>query len=674
MTVPGKRNSPAKIAWTLYLLPVGLVLLSPFFGPLQWLALAAGAGSAAALAVYFLDGPQSRTGFLLACLPYLLVVFHFLLTDRLDGDSWRSHFPKFNYICDAISSGCYFPPWFPSSGGIRLGYFHINFNQTLPNRAIGYLLYLTLPLSTVAAYKLQYIFGVLLMGLGWWLVLREITVRKTSALVGTLMILMGGTGITFHQEHALATASLVPWFTLALLRTRRSPIYIFPAAIVFGLGLSAHYPQIQFISMGLISAVLLLFRVVRIRHLRPGKVRHWAAVVFLLILAALPAIHVYRASEILASDERRSYETFRARTYPDYLRLHRATFSAAPLYFRQYLFPRWGKVPSDPYPIDIRDRCAFFVGRIGLLLAFLGLILAFRKALPVLVLLILFSGLALGMYGPIPKVLHTIRFPMIDVFRQWVHFFPMVNYCLAALAAISVDRLLNLTRTWQPKRAGGAAAAVIFLLVFDLAAYDARYLGLLWEKTVPGDMREDFYRPVTAETGVFQYKNRLQLYRRCGNAAIPPEAFLTTAILNTGEAGEPEIEEICRLLSRNRVEAVVSIPAKTLNRFFPEGIEGIIRSPAESFPDYGGLRVEASAGEPALLVTPLNFDLEPIAYVNGKITEAFRVNGALTAVLLEKGRHQVYFRIPRDSYRVLVAIQWGLYLLAAGYFLRYRKC
>ncbi len=692
-TAPIKRRPATPAGVILYLLAVALVLLSPLFGRFQILAIAAGAGGAAALAARALGGLRPRHGFLLACVPYLLVVFHFLLTDRLDGDSWRTHFPKFNYICDSLAAGCPFPPWFPSSGGIRLGVFHINFNQTLPNRLVGYLLYLLSPVSVVAAYKLQYVSGVLLMAFGWWLALREIAAARIAAFCGTLMILMGGTGITFHQEHALATASLFPWFAFALLRARRSPAYLFPAAIIFGLGLSAHYPQIQAVSMGLTLAALLAFRVIRLRNLRPARAWHIPLLAALVLLSALPSLYVYHAARDLASRERRSffmgrdiaggdsppiiqvegrsYAVGRDRSYAAYLRLHRPTFSASPRYFRQYLIPSWGKSPSEPYPADVRDRCSFFVGRVGLLLAALGVILAFRRSLPFLVLLIVFSAFSLGLYGPVPKLLYSIRFPMIHVFRQWVHFFPMVNFSLSALAAIGIDRWLE-TGGRKPKAAGAVAAAAVFTLAFDLAAYDLRYLKILAEKTVPADRRSTFYLPDTPESRVFQYRDRLLLQQFCPEADSPGEAYLTAGIENLADGEEPDFGELCRTLKREGADVLTGIPARTLSRHFSPGGRAE-RRPVPSRVEYDGLVVEAELEEPALLVTPLNCGLRPEAFVNGEKTEVFPANRALAAVLLDRGYSLVRFTIPADIYWPLVGVQWLLYLLAAGFFVIRRR-
>lgn len=653
---------------SLYILLFAAALFSPFCGRFQDIIFAAAVGGTAAIPLCLMAKDKSRLYFIAACMPYVLLVFHFLLTDKLDGDSWRTHFPKFNFMCDAIANGHYFPRWFPSSGGIRLGYFHINFNQTLPPRMLGYALAHLLPVSTVFAYKLQYAIGVLFMSFGWWLVLRQITISKISAYFGVLMILMGGTGITFHHEHALVTASLIPWFVLAALKLRATPRYLLAATIVFGLGLSAHYPQIQFISMGLVFMALFL------SWCRPFPFRMGYAplVVLLLFLSILPALYVLNSSDILASMERQAYDTLRTRSYQDYLRLHRPTFSAAPLYFVQYLASRWSLSPSDPYPIDILDRCSFFVGRIGVILAAAGVILAFRKTLPILVLLVAFASLALGMYGPVPAFLYAIHFPFIDVFRQWVHFFPMVNFSLSALAAIGIDRLLILCGKRSAKYARLVIVALVFFQTLDLAAYGNRYISLYLEKAVPADMRNDFYRQDTPESGVFQYRNRLALYRSCGNSGIPDDVFITTDIFNLPAGEDEDVAKICALLSTGNAGAIIAAMPTDLDRFFVPGKRTDLGW-ASSRPGYDGLAVEAVLKQPALLVTPLNYDLGAEACVNGEKTKTLRVNAALTGLLLDRGRQVIQFTIPADAYWPLARLQWALYLLAGVLFFSGRK-
>ena len=49
-----------------------------------------------------------------------------------------------------------------------------------PHRLLGYALDAWTPLSAVTAFKLQFLFGVILLGLGWWLFLAELTGSRPS--------------------------------------------------------------------------------------------------------------------------------------------------------------------------------------------------------------------------------------------------------------------------------------------------------------------------------------------------------------------------------------------------------------------------------------------------------------------------------------------------------------
>jgi len=201
---------------------------------------------------------------------------------------------------------------------------------------------------------------------------------------------------------------------------------------------------------------------------------------------------------------------------------------------------------------------------------------------------------------------------------------------------------------------------IIFFQTVDMTIYDKTYLSLLWEKTRPADMFGDFHREVTSESGVFKYKTRLQLDHCCGKVGIPTASFLTTNIINlTGGSGQ-DLNRVCQVLSRGKNSAATEIPPLILARFFTPGKQ-LVRKEIKSFPRYSGLFTSFSAPCSALLVTPLNFDLGAKAYLDEKEVKIWRVNSALSGILIPEGPHRVKFRIPFDLYLPIIWIQWFLY-------------
>ena len=386
----------------------------------------------------------------LICLPYLLVILPFLLSRELPGgDSHTYYFPAFWSILNSIRSGNFFPEWFAANGGVRIGFFHINLISTLPGRIFAYYFFSFLPLSAVTIYKIQYAAAVILMGFGWWLALKQLTRSSLAAYFGTLMVIMGGTGITFHQEQVMGVTCYIPWFVYSILKIRDDSRYIFPAVTLFGLGLTVYYPQINILSMGILAVLLAIFYPAILKKTFREQKKRTPLLLVLFILAILPSLYILYHSGDFTSSIRTERAMYFPKNYPDYLRLNQAggVTSAIPSYLLQYLTPTVQDADIEGYG-EMLDRCSFFVGRIGLLLALLSIILRPRQTLLILILLLCFIALTLGLNSPLPitKYLFLIHFPTVALFRQWLHFFPMINFCLSALAAIGFAIVLNFIR------------------------------------------------------------------------------------------------------------------------------------------------------------------------------------------------------------------------------------
>ena len=601
--------------------------------------------------------------YLLVCLPYLLAVFPFVLFRELPaGDSHTFWYPSFEHILNAVRDGYLFPQWFPTSGGVRIGLSHITFSPTLPHRILGCYLYSFLPFSSVIIYKLGYISGVMLMCFGWWLVLNHLTGCRLAAYFGTLMIMMGGAGITFHQEQVLGVTCYIPWFVYSILKIRDDPRFIFPAAILFGLGLTVYYPQIEFISMGLFIVVMAFFSPSTIKNLFLAQKRSSVLLLILFILALLPALYLLKDINNLACDTRK----FSTDTYPEYLKMNQAGLSSASSsYFHQYIKPTVQDAEIEGYG-EMPDRCSLFVGRIALVLALFGIISMPRKAWPIIIFLVFFIALTLGINSPIsiPSILFMLRFPTINLFREWVHFFPMINFCLSALAALGFAGLVR----YRGKNAGTVFSILIPIILFiqiaDLSLYDRQYITEFKEDAGPDLESQFFSRKSYSIIRVLQYKNRHGLYHICPEA-IPLEPYLTTNIITVPGREERDPAEICSILSRGDNQVIIDTPIPSI--FQSDEEIGRLSCPAEV--TSRGLMVMVSAPGAALLVPPLNYDLRPRAFLDGEEVMVARVNGALSGVFVPEGIHSVSFRIPWDIYWPLVWIQWLLYVFLAAFFI-----
>ncbi|MEA1928791.1 MAG: hypothetical protein U9N73_11355, partial [Candidatus Auribacterota bacterium] len=585
------------------------------------------------------------------------------------GDSHTYYFPAFESILNAVRDGNLFPQWFAANGGVRIGFFHINLISTLPGRVLAYYLLSFTPISTVVIYKIQYLASVLLMGFGWWMALKQLTRSRLAAYFGTLMVIMGGTGITFHQEQVLGVTCYIPWFVYSILKIRDDTRYIFPAVTLFGLGLTVYYPQINLLSMGTLAVLLSIFYPVFLKKIfREQKKRAYLLPV-LFILAILPSIYILYYNSNLTSSIRTEKAMYFPKDYSEYILLNRAggETSALPSYLLQYLNPTVQVADIEGYG-EMPDRCSFFVGRIGLLMVLFGIILKPHRAIPIIILLICSVALALGINFPlpIPRYLFLIRVPTIALFRQWLHFFPLINFCLSALAAIGFAAFLNFARRKSNIMLSAVVPIILFLQIAELSFYDLKYCFEFQTTEAITNMEDNFFnRRDYAGIHWFQYKNRHRLYHTCPEA-IPTGTYLTTNTITVDGGEEDELEKIRLILTMESDQTVIDTPMKGMI----QANKQIKNLPCPATANSRGLKVRVSAPGAALLVTPLNYDLGATAFLDDEETPLIRVNGALSGVVVPKGYHRVSFIIPWDIYWFLVWIQWVLYLFIALFFLR----
>ncbi len=633
-------------------------------------------GAAALASLRALENVSNPAAFLLACLPYLAFGTAWILSpEMVEGDSAWLQYPTFEFVARSFAGGRFLPPWLPQSSGIRIGLLNINVPFDLPHKAFTYFLYSLFPLPLPTVYKLQYLLGVMTFSLGWWLVLLRITRNRPAAYFGLLMITLAGTGITFHQEQVVATAYLLPWFILALMSTEKHPLWLIPAAVIFGLGLAFHYPQIQAASFALVALTLALAGFWHpVRAMNAGK-RYLLPALALAFIATGPALYVWSQSPRMASGLRGMDIDDRPRDFGEYLHLQRGASSASPVYYYQYFAPRWEKAGGEMPPIDVRDRCAFFVGRAGLILAVTGLILGLPKTGAAGVLVVIFSLLSIGINSPVPfpRYFFQLRLPFFDVFRQWVHFFPMINYSLSLLAAVGVSRLTKIGGRTFRRVSIVVISAAIFLQVYDSAIYGLRYLAFFPGQELPGDLREQFFQAdEISATSLFQYRERFHLNLICGELAIPEKAFIARNILNLepGQVFRPDL--VCRHLAGNPgISAVIKIPEEQ----FPLGISGYGEVPEiiELRAGFSGAGGAFAAGRPGLVVTPLNRGLEPRALLNGRKVPVWTVNAALTGVPVPEGEHRLELTVNHDLYLVFFLLQWMIFLSLATAFLNIKE-
>lgn len=659
-------------------------LATPGDGHHQDEVLAVLVAALAALSVRHLADDRPFANYLIATIPFAVVVARFLYTP--DFPLWDSRlflFPVFERVGTELAQGRFFSPWHLDPGGIRLGVLHINFLAATPHRIPGYFLLAFTTLTPATAYKISLVFGAWLIGLGWNLVLRALIPSGIAVYVGTLMVLLGGTGITFHQEQSLASIELLPWFALALLHSRTQRAWLLVVAAILGLGTSQHYPQMQAIMLGstaIAGAVLALTRTAGFVAARPvGKATLFACVALLLV-GTLPALYTFTRLPSLAS-EMRVGSNFAPDNYDLYVRLYGPNMSSAPpWYFGQYMNPVFLVARG------FIDRCGLFVGRVGLLAvaaALVGLLAGLTRRLtgpsaqprPVgppshpdplaltaafALCLLLAAGLTLGSHGPVPRVLFALHLPYINAFRQWVHFFPWVNLSLSGLAALAVAHLVGRARTLAPdtrRKLVLVGTALLAVQTADLALNARRYCDRMCPSFAPREPLARFFAQVPlGATRVFELRPAFELHHSSGTAHLWEAPFVASRRVHVDGGWQAELAACLALQRAGETTAAVVSSAGDGQ---PAGTPVPRHAPLVPSLEGGGVDVQVRDLErPSLVVIPAAYEDGLVAEVDGAPAALDRVDGAISGVLVPAGTHRVAIRLRGDPYPYLAGLSW----------------
>jgi hypothetical protein len=614
--------------------------------------------------------PTRTFALLLALVPYVIVTWNFLLDARLPvQDSYYFHYPVFEYIGDSLTAAQFFPEWFPIGGGIRPGTLQISLLYFLPNRLFGYALQAGGVFSPVVAYKLQYAFGVLLLGGGWWLFLEQWTGSRLAASFGTIALVMGGTGITLHQEQILGTSYLVPWFLYAVGRLEKDRRLVFALALVFGLAGTLHYPHILLISFIVLALVMFLFYPrASFRKVQACMGPQLLPALLLFLLAAAPALYILAHMGEFQSPLRASQGTPSvADSYEAYLAplVTNPRASAIAAEFPHYLMPG--------FPSGLPDLASYFVGRPALIMAFAAVLLAPWRALPVMVMLGVFGLLALGIHSPVPIVetLFAISPEIVGLFRQWFHFFVMINFCLAALAALGLAAAIARFRDILGRLGPGVLALLFVLQLADLAAYDKAYLA---EWSTIEERRAGYLLTVgeraapswgiAGERTLLQYGERLRADACCA-PALPGRPTVTNRVRSVTGGAAAHLAALQALPHGDNLVAVVDAPVSSLTPV-AEGADGELEAQVVTQDyRYDGLDLEVVADRPAILILPINYALGLEARIDEEPADLWRVNAALSGVLVPQGVARVEVRVVPDLYSW---IAFGQVLCVVGLF------
>lgn len=605
--------------------------------------------------------------------PLLVLVYAAVTLDYLHGpysprgDSYIFHFPAFIQIAESFAQGEGFSEWLPAAGGVRTGFSHIHLGVATPHRFLGYLLYSITPLSALVAYKIAFALGVILIGLGWGLCLERLTRSTLGASLGSLAIMLGGTGTGFHQEQILFTMTYMPWLLLALIEIKRDRRWIIVLAALLGLAATTHFPQIYAITLVLVVLVTLLASPgsIKERLFLPSR-NQWIASILLFIAATLPLVYIVAHMDGLLSWHR---PNLTAISYANYIEMLGRQYQLSDML--QYIRP------STDLPLEHLDISGFYAGEVTALFALAAIVFVFRTSWPVVLFILIAALLTVGTSAPIDVVgvLYLVASPIIKSFREWYHFFPAVNFGLAALAAIGIAWCAQ--RVENARHRGYGKLSYVLAGVFVLGIYQLAYVVFPYSR---GHYLIEHENRITSEDlsrydhdpSVLQYRARLILDRE-ETASIDKDAS-PQSMDNPRTVFVASVVKYGIGTADNQIRAyLASGPAKNLAvvGFTPVDHPeiGSGNRPASPSPGFllrtHGIDIETESAKPGLLVTPVNYDLGLDATLNGKPATVLRVNGALAGIPIPSGKSSISLRVKSDIYPWIFYVHGLVQLMVA---------
>ena len=632
---------------------------------------------------------------------YLIILFSHIRSLRIVRDNMFYQMPDYVYFANSLLHSFAFPRWLPWGGGVPIGLTLISFFNFLPYRLFGYLLYILLPFSPTEKYILTILLGMIITGIGWWLFLYKLTDSMYSATFGSLMIFWGGTGITiFHQEQILATMVWMPWIALTILQIRKNFNYILVLAILLGFSMTVHQPPIQLLSfIFLLLALILTGKIVWLVYIGKLKRGKWPILVLailLFFLSASPIFYTIKTQKDFYSPVRG--DQVKAITYEDYINIGQGFSSAPFVYFQSYIASL--KVPDTIQPSTdppSGDSIALFVTFIGLIFAALGIISRRNTAVPIVIVLLLSAWATLGFNAYLPQTLFIIKFPYIEFFREWYHFFPVVNFSLSALGALGCSALLQSKIKKQQILVIGII--VVSVMAIESEFHFSRYLNVIkrWSKSdISHQDKTQFLDSIKNRVDspgyddlLYVYKEYDKLYKE-SNRTINGNPFSASSVYNDVNLSFSKQDAMKKLFDSGLFPYAVTatIPlqqAKDINipihilsadldfSFFKDkhstGKHIFPRNDYTITPTEATLKGKALSS--SLVVFPYSFKLGLEAFLNDRKVETYPVyNGGMTGIFVSKGDFDLKLVVPFSWYFLTLLMQFFL-LLFIFFFIYY---
>lgn len=392
------------------------------------------------------------------------------LPAMVDGsDIILSHWPSQQVVRDTVADRGRLPLWNPYYGGGRPV-------AADPLATLFYPPTHLVHLFSLRDYFLLAILIHLVWGAAGMLLLARTALRLTAfpALVAAIAFMaaprlighLGAGHLTMVQA-----ASWLPWVALATWATVRRPHRSGPLlAGALAMLLLAGHPQIAYYG-GLMVAGMSIWLVGR-RWLRGSRQLPLASTLGLagagVLAMMLAAVHLIPLREFTINSTRQSSVE---------------TTDSIPI----LSFLKWLVVNSASD--DVPHEVIFKPGSAVLVLAAIGALVAFRRALPLLLSIVLVAGLALGVNSPLFQLAAAVL-PEFDRFRGVARIWFLALLPIALLAGLGTEFIARRLRGRLRfgRQIGGGICALIVGVSLVAGAQQLSHVGPVQPRTTPSDL------------------------------------------------------------------------------------------------------------------------------------------------------------------------------------------
>ncbi len=393
--------------------------------------------------LYYLNQFLDKKYFSLKLIFFILIInLLFLIAKYPVRDSLHYHFASFNFIANFIYQYKSFPIIYPEEGGVDIGLSIMSFGILMPQHIIGYVF--SGFFSNFLIYKISFLMGIYFYSLGIYYLFKKIYTPHIAAKCSLLSAIFG-IGLSFHQEQVIYTVIFYPWLYL-FLKTYSEDQDNLKVVIILGYILGSltytHQPQIHIFGIMIIIFLSFNFK----QYFKNFSIKSNLILLIVIIFFSYPTIYFLNNVDQIFYPIRHAKGVVDVLNYDDYIKLNSIDAST--------LFHNISKI-NDVLKIiilgksNIDDHLSLYIGIPLFILIALSFIILIKYNLKkfinyiVAITILIILGTGNNLFNFHTKILFEYLPLIFGTFRQWYHFFPLINFILIILIGCSLNYVKN---------------------------------------------------------------------------------------------------------------------------------------------------------------------------------------------------------------------------------------